>query len=244
MADDDVQPDGTAEPAAPPPPKLVDELFMAATFFALGVTVAVALVESGTSATVILVASIVVYSATSTLAFLAVDDAGGSTLAGVISGWLVASRFGILAVSLKGRLRVSRTEQVVAALQALDPNVGLMMQQPDPAVARRTYWRITAVLVGGWVGGTIAGLVAGEFLGDTRRIGFDVVFPAALLAIIAPLLRRRDGLASAIGGVALCLALFPVAPAGVPIVASALAAVAVALSGGRTGLTPTPGGAR
>jgi predicted branched-subunit amino acid permease len=208
-------------------PRLAELATLAATLFTVGVTVSVGLVDRGVDAGVILVAAVVITSATSELAFQAVTDAGGSLWAGVVSGWLVASRFGVLAVALSTRLQAGRLERLAGALNALDPNVGLMIRHHDPVVARRVFWRTTAVLVGGWMSGSVVGVVVGNVLGDTSRWGFDVVFPAALLSIIGPLLRRRDGLAAATIGAAVCLILLPVTPGGLPILASAVGAVAV-----------------
>ncbi|MGF1598674.1 MAG: AzlC family ABC transporter permease [Acidimicrobiales bacterium] len=222
---------GSTVPAAmgdgAPEPGLSEFATLAFTFFAVGITVSVALVERGVDTAVIIVAAIVVYAATSELAFIAVADGGGSTAAGVLAGWLVASRFGILAVTLRARLPATGLERFAGALNALDPNVGLMIQQADPAAARRVFWRTTLTLLVGWITGSVVGVVLGNVLGDTTRWGFDVVFPAALLAIIGPLLRRRDGLAAGVIGALLCLVLLPVAPGGVPILVSALGAVAV-----------------
>ncbi len=217
-----------------PPPRLVDLATLGFTFFAVGITVSVALVERGVPTEVVLTAAVVIYSATSELAFMAVDDAGGSTAAGILSGWLVATRFGLLAVTLRGRFAAGRAEQVAAALNALDPNVGLAIQQPDGPSARRVYWQTTSALVGGWLVGSVAGVVLGNVLGDTSRWGFDVVFPAALLAIIGPLLRRREGLSAAVLGALLCVALIPIAPGGVPILATAAAAAIVVATQARS----------
>jgi len=63
-------------------------------------------------------------------------------------------------------------------------------------------------------------------IGDADRLGLDAVFPALLLAVIANLLRRRDGLAAAMAGAIVCAALIPVSPAGVPIILSLVGVLA------------------
>jgi branched chain amino acid efflux pump len=55
-----------------------------------------------------------------------------------------------------------------------------------------------------------------------------VAFPAGYVAMVAPHLRHRRGLIAAIGGGAICLALIPLTPIGVPILC-ATAAVLVGL---------------
>jgi predicted branched-subunit amino acid permease len=198
---------------------------IAFTFFALGVTVNVLVLERVGSEAKTIVAAIVVNSATSELAYLAVRDAGGSVVAAVIAGLVVASRFGLLAASLGARLEVGRTQRVFAGLQAFDPNVGVAMQQATPADVRRAFWMVTAAIHAGWWPGTFVGVFLGNVIGDAQRWGLDVVFPALLLAIIGNALRQRQGMIAAVTGGVLCAALVPVAPAGVPIIVSVVGAV-------------------
>ena len=199
------------------------------TFFALGVTVNVLVLERVGSESLTVVAAIAINSATTELAYLAVRDAGGTQLAAVIAGWVVASRFGLLAVSLGARLRVGRWHRTAAALQSFDPNVTLAIQQRRAHDVVRVFWRATAAMHLGWLSGIAVGVFLGNVIGDAQRFGLDAVFPAALLAIIGGLLRRRSGAVAAAVGGGLCLLLIPIAPAGVPIIAS-LAGAVVALA--------------
>ncbi len=231
---------------APTEPGWSDYGTLAFTYFAVGVTVSVAMIDAGISVGTTLIAALVVYSATSELAFLAVKAAGGSALIGILSGWLVASRFGLLAVSLGTRFGGSRPHRAAASINSFDPNVALAMQQPEPNRLRTVFWKVTAALMVGWWVGSIVGVALGNVIGDGAAWGLDAVFPAALLAIIGSALRARDGLTAALAGGAICLMLVPVAPAGAPILASALgAAVAVTLSRNRgPGMSSTPMGRR
>jgi len=222
--------------ARQPQPRLADYATLALTYFAVGVTVSVAMVDAGVSIPTTLGAAFVVYSATSQLAFLAVKAAGGSTIVGVLSGWLVASRFGLLAVSLGSRYQGGVPERAAAAINSFDPNVGLAIQQHDNAALRRVFWNVTAALMIGWWTGAFLGAFVGDLIGDGRTWGLDAVFPAALVAIVGALVRRRDGLTAALAGAAICCLLIAVAPGGLPILASSLGAV-VALA---TTSAPTP----
>ncbi len=208
----------------PPTPGWADLGAIALTFFALGVTVNVLVLERVESEALTIGAAVLVNAATTELAYIAVRDAGGSQIAAVAAGWVVASRFGLLAVSLGARLQVGRFHRAAAASQAFDPNVGLAIQQQSPALVVRVFWRVTGAMLAGWYLGIVVGVFLGNVLGDTQRLGLDAVFPAALLAIIGNLLRQRAGAtAAAVGGV-LCLVLIPVAPAGVPIIVSLVGA--------------------
>ena len=75
-----------------------------------------------------------------------------------------------------------------------------------------------------WVGGTALGTVVGDLL-DPEAIGLDAAFPALFLALLAPYLRTRRAVATALVAGTITLVLLPFAPPGVPIVAASLAAL-------------------
>ena len=75
-----------------------------------------------------------------------------------------------------------------------------------------------------WVGGTALGTVVGDLL-DPEAIGLDAAFPALFLALLAPYLRSRRALLTALVAGAITLVLLPFAPPGVPIVVASLAAL-------------------
>ncbi len=232
--------ESSADPdASAPRLSVVDFATMAITFFSLGVTLQVLLIDVGTSSLRAFVASSVIFSATSQFAYLAVREAGGGELAAIIAGVIVATRFGILAVSLVPRLPTGALRRTLAAVNAFDPNVAIAVQQATPEDVEREFWRTTAGMMIGWFTGVAVGTFLGDVLGDTSRLGLDAVFPAALLAIIGNLLRTRDGRTAGIAGGLLCLVLLPVVPAGLPIILSVGGvAVAIALSKQRTNERP------
>ena len=209
-------------PEVPQPTRLTlaDFATMSITFFSLGVTLQVVLIDAGTSPARAFVASSVIFSATSQFAYLAVRDAGGGDWAAIIAGLVVATRFGILAVSLSRKLPRGHVRRALAAVNAFDPNVAVAVQQPTPETVEREFWRTTAGMMLGWFTGVAVGTWLGDVLGDTQRLGLDAVFPAALLAIIGNLLRSPDGRIAGVAGGLLCLSLLPFVPAGLPIILS------------------------
>lgn len=215
-----------------PAVKTSDLLALGIAYFTVGVTVSVAVIGIGTPAWLTLTVALTAYSATAELAFVAVVAAGGSLPAALVSGWLAASRFGLLSTSLGVRVRASSAERALAALTTVDPSVALAIAQDQPAQVRSTYWRVSAWLLGGWLLGSVVGVVLGNIIGDPRTWGLDAVFPAALLAILATALRRRDGALTAGVGAAVTLILVPHAPGGVPILVAAIGAL--------VGLTASP----
>jgi predicted branched-subunit amino acid permease len=80
----------------------------------------------------------------------------------------------------------------------------------------------------GWVLGTVIGVLIGPALGDPRALGLDALFPAFFVALLFEEARGRRKLAAAGGGAGIALGLTPLVPAGLPILAAAAAAVALA----------------
>ncbi|MCA1481578.1 AzlC family ABC transporter permease, partial [Bradyrhizobium sp. NBAIM08] len=78
-----------------------------------------------------------------------------------------------------------------------------------------------------WTLGTIVGAVFGDAIGDTHRLGLDAIYPTFFLALLMSEVRDPESRRVAVCGGLVALAMVPVAPAGIPI----LAASAVALVG-------------
>ncbi|HWL91477.1 MAG TPA: branched-chain amino acid permease, partial [Actinomycetota bacterium] len=81
------------------------------------------------------------------------------------------------------------------------------------------------VLYSAWVAGTTLGVIFGDLIGDPARLGLDAAFPALFLALLMPNLDRPQARVAAVLGAVIALALTPIAPAGVPIIAAGLACI-------------------
>jgi predicted branched-subunit amino acid permease len=111
--------------------------------------------------------------------------------------------------------------------------VGQAMIDASWAMANRGSGRFDPVFMVGatlpsypaWVGGTVLGVIAGGELGDPQNLGLDAIFPAFFLALLASELRTPRGRGAALIGAVVALALIPIAPAGVPIVAASVGAL-------------------
>jgi predicted branched-subunit amino acid permease len=73
--------------------------------------------------------------------------------------------------------------------------------------------------------GTVAGVLGGGAIGNPDRFGLDAIFPAFFLGLLAHELTNPRARAVALLGGVIAFGLTPVAPAGVPILAAALAAL-------------------
>ncbi len=172
-----------------------------------------------------IVMSAIVYSGSAQFAATSVLGDGGTVFAAVLAAALVNARFlpmGIaFARSLQGGplRRAAEGQAVVDASWALANRGGRF--------DRKLLIGATFPQYVGWLAGTVIGALAGSAIGDPARLGLDAMFPAFFLALLVPELQAsRRARAVALAGGALALALTPVAPPGIPIVAASLAALA------------------
>jgi predicted branched-subunit amino acid permease len=77
-----------------------------------------------------------------------------------------------------------------------------------------------------WVLCSMIGVLAGQVLGDPETLGLDAAFPALFLALLAGQVRERRLVLAALAGAAVALAMVPLTPPGVPIVAAGLVCLA------------------
>lgn len=200
---------------------------LAFTYFTVGLAVAVLHVTQGTDPLLVIAAALIVNSATSTLAYAAVTTTGGSTIAGVFSGWLVATRFGLFAAVLGPRLWPQAWRRALASHLAFDPSVALANREAADDTARSVFVRAGLWLCVPWWTASVVGALIADQIGDTTSLGLDAVLPAMLIAIIWPQLGSRLG--QIVGGVAaiVALGLVEYTPGGVPVLVAACASLLV-----------------
>lgn len=172
------------------------------------------------------VMSTIVFAGAAQFGSIAVLAAGGSPLAAIAAGILLNARYAPMGAALAPSLRGSALKRAL---------IGQGMIDLSWAAASRGGGRFDPAFMLGctlpnypsWVGGTIAGVLAGDLIGDPARLGLDAMFPAFFLALLLGgevTGRRRAVLAALLGGL-LALALIPLTPPGVPVIAACLAAL-------------------
>ena len=172
-----------------------------------------------------IVMSIFVFSGSAQFGALAVLLAGGGAGAAIVAGVLLNARYlamGLaLAPSLPGR-PLSRAAFAMTTVDASWASASRGDGSFDP-------WYMVGVSIpqyAGWVLGTAVGVLIGPVLGDPKALGLDALFPAFFIALLFAEVRGRRRVAAAGGGAGIALALTPIVPAGLPILAAAAAAVA------------------
>jgi predicted branched-subunit amino acid permease len=111
-----------------------------------------------------------------------------------------------------------------------DESVAFALRQTDPARRRAAFWTCGLSLFGAWNVAVLLGVLAGSMVRNTNAFGLDATFPAVLIALALPALAELRTRVSAGTGAVIAVALTPVLPAGLPVLA--------ALAGLATGWRP------
>jgi predicted branched-subunit amino acid permease len=167
--------------------------------------------------------SVFVFAGSSQFAAVEILGDGGSVAAAAVAGLLLNVRslaFGvIMAPALVGpwwkraamsQLMIDESTAVgTAATELRHRRYGYLIG----GIGVFVVWNLTTLIGFALFSG------AGDLITD---LGLDVAGPAAFLALLWPRLTQRRQLVTAVAGAAIAIALVPVAPAGVPILASML----------------------
>jgi predicted branched-subunit amino acid permease len=194
-----------------------------------GVAFGVASVAAGLSVLQTVLLSLLAFTGGTQFAVVGVVGGGGTVAAALGSGLLLGARNTLYAMRLAPMLRVTGLRRLLAALGTIDESTAMAVAQPDPESGRQAFWWTFAGVWVFWNLSTLLGAIGARGLGDPARFGLDAVIPAAFLALLAP--RLRSGAVErrvAVGGAVIAVALIPITPPGVPVLA---ACAAVALAG-------------
>lgn len=149
-------------------------------------------------------------------------DGGGGAAAAIVAALLLNARYVPLSLAVASIFPGRRRRRLLESQLIVDESWALAGRS-----GRFEYGVLVGagvLLYGVWVGGTALGTVAGDLL-DPEAVGLDAAFPALFLALLAPYLRTRRVLATALAAGAVTLVLLPLTPPGTPIVAASLAAL-------------------
>jgi predicted branched-subunit amino acid permease len=168
--------------------------------------------------------SVLVFTGASQFAVVGVIGSGGSLGSAFGSALLLAARNAAYGVALAPTVaRRSLGRRLLAAQLVIDESTAMAMAQPGRRAREQALWTTGVAVFVCWNVATALGAVVGDAIGDPEALGLDAAFPAGFVALAVPHLRTRAGRVAALGGVLIALALVPLAPSGVPIVAAALA---------------------
>ncbi|WP_326663605.1 AzlC family ABC transporter permease [Streptomyces canus] len=197
--------------------------------FAFGVTSA----GSGLTLTQTCALSLLVFTGASQFALVGALAAGGSALAAAAGAFFLGARNAFYGLRLSQLLALPRVLRPLAAQWVIDETAAVSLAQPTRRSARIGFAVTGLTLYVLWNLTTLLGALGADAIGDTRAWGLDAAGPAVFLALLAPMV--KSGTERVVAGLAvlLGLGLLPVLPAGVPVLAAALAAPLVLWVRGR-----------
>ncbi|MFJ3586508.1 AzlC family ABC transporter permease [Streptomyces sp. NPDC090127] len=197
--------------------------------FAFGVTSA----GSGLSLLQTCALSLLVFTGASQFALVGALAAGGNPFTAAAGAFFLGTRNAFYGLRLSQLLALPRAVRPLAAQWVIDETAAVALAQPTRRAARIGFTVTGLTLYVLWNLTTFLGALGAEAIGDTKAWGLDAAGPAVFLALLAPMLKTATERYTAGLAVLLGLGLLPVLPAGVPVLAAALAAPAVLWLRGR-----------
>lgn len=169
-----------------------------------------------------LVMSATTFAGAAQFAAVSVVGAGGSIAAAFAAALLLDSRYVPIGISVAPEIRGPLWRRFLEAQLVVDESWAIA-HRGGGRFDRRRLVAAGLVLYVAWVLSTAIGLLGAAALGDPASLGLDAAFPALFLGLLWGQVRSRTALSAALLGTAIALALVPIAPAGVPIVAASAA---------------------
>lgn len=194
--------------------------------FVLSLSFAVLARQAGFSVAQAIVTSVIVFAGSAQFAMLSVVAGGGGVPAALAAAGLMNSRFLAMGIALAPSLPGGPLKRAAQGQAVVDASWALA-NRGDGTFDRWLLFGTTAPQYLTWTLGSAVGAVFGDALGDPDRLGLDAIYPTFFLALLIAEMRDRTTRWVGVGGGLLALALVPVAPPGIPV----LAASAVALVG-------------
>ena len=183
-------------------------------------------VSGGLPAWVPVSMSVLVFAGGAQFAAVGAVLAGGGAAAGVVAGLVLNARLLPFGFAVGDVLGPGRLRRCLGAHLVTDESVAFTVRQPDAAARRAAFWTCGLALFVCWNVAVVAGALLGGLVGDTDALGLDAAFPAVLLALVVPSLRRPDTRVAALAGAAVAVLATPWLPPGVPVLAALVGLVA------------------
>lgn len=171
-----------------------------------------------------IVMSVFVFAGSAQFGATAVLAAGGDAVTAIATGAMLNARFLSMGVAAAPALRGGRLRRAAEGQAVIDASWALAARG-EGGFDREKLLGATLPQYPAWVGGTVAGVLLGGVIGNPENLGLDVIFPAFFLGLLAAERDRPRMLPVAVLAGAIALALTPVLPAGLPVLAASAAAL-------------------
>ena len=172
--------------------------------------------------------SFLTFSGASQFAVVGVLGAGGSALSAIATASLLGIRNALYGLRMAPILKLRGWKRIAGAQVTIDESTGVALGQSDLGIEsmRHGFWLTGIGVYIFWNFFTIVGALGAQAMGDPAAWGLDAAVPAAFLGLVWPRLHTRFEKLLAASAVALSILLTPFVAAGIPIISTALLAVA------------------
>lgn len=197
---------------------------------AYGTAFGAAAVAAGFSTLQACLLSLLTFTGASQFAVIGVIGAGGSAITGIATASLLGFRNAIYSMIAKPILNVTGFKKILATQITIDESIAVSTAEEvrGADAMRQGFWLTGVGVFLFWNLFTLLGALGAQAIGDPSAWGLDAAVPAAFLGLVWPRLKERKDYLLAISATALALTLTPLVTAGLPIIATALLAVAFA----------------
>jgi len=185
--------------------------------------------------------SLLMFSGSAQFAFVGVVGAGGLPVTAIASAGLLGIRNALYGVQLGPQLALAGWRRVVGAHLTIDESTAVSTTQTTPELRRFGFWWAGIGVFCCWNALTLCGAIIGNAIGDPRSWGLDAAAAGAFLGLLWPRLASRPAQACAALAAVIAACLVPFAPAGVPVLGAACAAIVVGLWSQRRPASDTGG---
>lgn len=192
--------------------------------FLISMSFSVLAMQAGFSTAQAIATAAIVFAGSAQFAMLSVLTAGGGIPAALIAGSLMNSRFLAMGVALAPSLPGGPLKRALQGQASVDTSWALA-GRGDGTYDRWLMFGTTIPQYLSWTSGAVVGAVFGNALGDTHRLGLDAIYPVFFLSLLIAELRNPALRPVAVAGGLVALALVPITPPGVPIVAASAVAL-------------------
>lgn len=200
-------PDPAFQPEQPPATPVPRSLYTSAASLAaalglVGIAYGVQAVDGGFPLWFAPLLGIIVLAGSAEMLFVGLVAAGTSPWFAALAGLTVNIRHLPYGVSVR-RFLTRKYPQRIAEIHVMnDEAVAFGLAHQASGHGRRAYLAEGYMMLGAWPLGALAGGLLGRFV-PPETLGLDALFPAAILALVLPALKRREFRPLAITGIAI-----------------------------------------
>jgi len=206
-----------------------DSLSVAITVGTYGVAFGAASVAAGFTVLQSCLFSLLTFTGASQFAAVGVVASGGAAASAVTAAALLGTRNALYGIQMAPLLKVRGVRRLLAAHITIDESTGVALSQAPRGVAamREGFWITGTGVFIFWNIFTLLGALGAKALGNPASWGLDAAVPAAFLGLLWPRLVTNFLRVVAVASMAFAILITPWLPAGLPIIATTVVAVAL-----------------